>query len=102
MSTLGTPLATEQPPRAGAPREPAAAPRLVSLDAFRGFTMFWIVGGKSLLMALRSFDNPVIAGIAYELNHSPWEGLRFYDVIWPAFMLMVGVSIPFSYARKRL
>ncbi|MFB3825341.1 MAG: acyltransferase family protein [Bryobacteraceae bacterium] len=81
---------------------PAAAPRLVSLDAFRGFTMFWIVGGKSLLMALRSFETPVAAGIAYQLNHSEWEGLRFYDVIWPAFMLMVGMSIPFAYARRRL
>src|SRR5512138_1408972 len=82
-------------------RAPGAAPRLVSLDAFRGFTMFWIVGGKSLLMALRSFETPVAAGLAYQLNHSEWEGLRFYDVIWPAFMLMVGMSIPFAYARRR-
>ncbi len=76
--------------------------RLVSLDAFRGFTMFWIVGGKSLLMALRSFGTPEAAAIAYQLDHSEWAGLRFYDVIWPAFMLMVGMSIPFAYARRRL
>jgi predicted acyltransferase len=75
---------------------------LHSLDAFRGFTMFWIVGGKSLLMALSKLDNNAVSGaIGYQLNHSLWEGLRFYDVIWPAFMLMVGVSIPFSYARRR-
>src|SRR5512140_1158839 len=81
------------------PSPPPAAPRLVSLDAFRGFTMFWIVGGKSLFMALRGLDAAIFGSIGYQLTHSPWEGLRFYDVIWPAFMLMVGVSIPFSYAR---
>jgi len=64
--------------------------------------MFWIVGGKSLLTALQRLgSNAVVAGIAYELEHTPWAGLRFYDVIWPAFMLMVGVSIPLSYAKRR-
>ncbi|MCX6617767.1 MAG: hypothetical protein NTZ98_16920 [Acidobacteria bacterium] len=80
----------------------AAAARLASLDAFRGFTMFWIVGGKSLLMALQRLgSNAVVAAVARQLEHSPWAGLRFYDVIWPAFMLMVGVSIPLSYAKRR-
>lgn len=79
------------------------SPRLVSLDAFRGFTMLWIVGGKSLLMALERLGaNPILGAIAYQLDHSSWQGLRFYDVIWPAFMLMVGVSIPLSYAKRRL
>lgn len=54
------------------------------------------------MMAFRNLDSNVIAAtIAYQLTHSPWEGLRFYDVIWPAFMLMVGVSVPFSFARRR-
>lgn len=80
----------------------ASGTRLISLDAFRGFTMFWIVGGKSLMMAFRNLDSNVIAAtIAYQLTHSPWEGIRFYDVIWPAFMLMVGVSVPFSFAKRR-
>lgn len=100
MASADSSVATQ--PVATPDREPerAAAPqRLVSLDAFRGFTMFWIVGGKSLLMALQGLG---IAGVlAYELEHTPWMGLRFYDVIWPAFMLMVGVSIPLSYARRR-
>ena len=65
--------------------------------------MFWIVGGKSLLMALRGLGgNALFSAIGYQLNHSVWGGLRFYDVIWPAFMLMVGVSIPLSYTRARL
>lgn len=80
-----------------------AAVRLVSLDAFRGFTMFWIVGGKAVLIAFSRLDGNFIFGaIGYQLTHSAWEGLRFYDVIWPAFMLMVGVSIPLSYAKRRL
>jgi predicted acyltransferase len=75
--------------------------RLVSLDAFRGFTMFWIVGGTSLVAGLEALGtNRVVRGIVYELEHTPWQGLRFYDCIWPSFMLMVGVSIPFAFASR--
>jgi predicted acyltransferase len=74
--------------------------RLESLDAFRGFTMFWLMGGKAFVLSLTG-----IAGwefVRYQLNHSTWEGVRYYDLIWPSFMLMVGVSIPFSFARRSL
>lgn len=75
--------------------------RLHSLDAFRGFTMFWIVGGKALVLALGALQaGAVDEFIRYEFTHTPWEGLRFYDLIWPAFMLMAGVSIPFSFAKR--
>jgi len=77
--------------------------RLVSLDAFRGFIMFWIVGGGALMLGLQALGhNPIIDTIVNQLNHTPWEGLRFYDCIWPCFMLMVGVSVPFSYAKRSL
>ncbi len=83
-------------------QKPATA-RLVSLDAFRGFIMFWIVGGGTLALGLQALGhNRIIDLLIYQLNHSPWEGLRFYDCIWPSFMLMVGVSIPFSYAKRSL
>ena len=79
---------------------PTAA-RLASLDAFRGFTMFWIVGGTSLVAGLQALGtNPILKAIEYELQHTPWRGLRFYDCIWPSFMLMVGVSIPFAFASR--
>lgn len=89
---------------AAARMEPAArAKRLVSLDAFRGWTMFWIVGGTALVEGLQAFHpNPVINGIVYELNHTDWQGLRFYDLIWPSFMLMTGMSLPLSYAKRSL
>jgi predicted acyltransferase len=78
-----------------------SAERLVSLDAFRGFTMFWIVGGKPLLLALGALQTGLIVGsIRYQLTHSFWEGLRYYDLIWPSFMLMVGVAIPLSFAKR--
>jgi predicted acyltransferase len=69
---------------------PASA-RLVSLDAFRGFTMFWIVGGTSLMAGFQAIGhNPVIDAIVNHLHHTPWQGMRYYDLIWPCFMLMVG------------
>lgn len=80
-----------------------ATARLDSLDAFRGFIMFWIVGGGSIAGGLQALaHNRFIDTVLYQLNHSAWEGLRFYDCIWPSFMLMVGVSIPFSYAKRSL
>jgi predicted acyltransferase len=65
--------------------------------------MFWIVGGGALMAGLRNLgSNPVTDAIVYQLNHTPWQGLRFYDTIWPSFMLMVGVAVPFSLAKARL
>lgn len=78
--------------------------RLVSLDVMRGFTMFWIIGGATLIESLGNFGNfgnsGIISFLIRQVDHSTWEGLRFYDCIWPGFMLMVGVSIPFSYAKR--
>ena len=75
--------------------------RLVSLDAFRGFTMFWIIGGAAVLRALPDLsDDRVSVLLAYEMDHTPWQGLRYYDLIWPCFMLMVGASVAFSYADR--
>src|SRR5713226_6210967 len=77
--------------------------RLISLDAFRGFTMFWIVGGTALVTGLQKLSpNAAINGLVYELSHTDWQGLRFYDLIWPSFMLMTGMSLPFSYAKRSL
>src|SRR6266704_4969805 len=103
MITEGRPLpvAFAEPARLQAPAAPAT--RLVSLDAFRGFIMVWIVGGSGLMLGLQKLGgNPVVDAIIRQLHHTDWQGLRFYDLIWPAFMLMTGVSLPFSYAKRRL
>ncbi len=96
--------ADRRPPERALPPTPASGlvpERLVSLDTFRGFIMFWIIGGEALAAGLQALrPNPIFNGLVYELNHTPWQGLRFYDCIWPCFMLMVGVSIPFSLAKR--
>ncbi len=76
--------------------------RLVSLDTFRGFIMFWIAaGGGALVEGLRAASpNALFNGMVYELDHTTWVGLRFYDCIWPSFMLMVGISIPLAFAKR--
>jgi predicted acyltransferase len=77
--------------------------RLVSLDVFRGFTMFWIVGGAMLMAGLAGLGhNVVLDALVGQLDHTPWIGLRFYDCIWPSFMLMVGLSIPLALTRQSL
>jgi predicted acyltransferase len=80
-----------------------APERLTSLDAFRGFIMLWIIGGDGLMMGIAALGhNRIIDTLVYQLSHTPWQGLRFYDCIWPSFMLMVGVSVPFSFAKRSL
>ncbi len=94
VTTLAADATTVQKPATG---------RLVSLDVFRGFIMFWIVGGGAIAVGLQALGhNRFSDALIYQLNHSAWEGLRFYDCIWPSFMLMVGVSIPLSYAKRSL
>lgn len=98
----GQPAAAVSAVNAPATPKPAT-PRLVSLDSFRGFIMFWIVGGGAIALGLQALGHNWFSDtLIYQLNHSEWEGLRFYDCIWPSFMLMVGVSIPFSYAKRSL
>ncbi len=107
MGNTLTPLTveTQNAPLRGRDTEnlllPRDAERLASLDAFRGFIMLWIIGGEGLMAGLAVLGhNRVIDAVVYELSHSPWQGLRFYDCIWPCFMLMVGISVPLSFAKR--
>ena len=75
-------------------------PRLMSLDALRGFDMFWIMGGESLAAALGKISNdPVTHTLATQLEHVEWAGFHFYDLIFPLFVFIMGVSIVFSINR---
>ena len=83
-------------------RQPAYG-RLLSLDALRGFDMFWIIGGQEIIKGLAQVFPGKLSNMAVgQLEHVPWQGLHFYDVIWPLFMFMVGVSLSFSLARRKL
>jgi predicted acyltransferase len=64
--------------------------------------MFWIIGGDTMVRTFGKAlglgrDNAFLA----QFEHVPWQGLHFFDVIWPLFMFMVGVSIPFSLAKRK-
>lgn len=71
--------------------------RLMSVDALRGFDMFWIIAGEYLVSSLNSMaKSPVTQFLAYELDHAEWQGFHFYDLIFPLFVFIVGVSLVFS------
>jgi predicted acyltransferase len=87
-------------PIAGGATRAVPEPRLVSLDALRGFDMLWIVGADALGQALRNLQGGPIARFAGEqLDHEPWAGLRFYDLIFPLFVFIMGVAITYSLGR---
>jgi predicted acyltransferase len=97
--------------------------RLQSLDALRGFDMFWIVSGEFIFHTLATgvlekhtlYRNPadyqitptaelsfwerIAVAISNQLHHSPWNGFTFYDLIFPLFIFIAGVSMPYSYGK---
>jgi predicted acyltransferase len=77
-----------------------APPRLLSLDALRGFDMFWIIGGEELIRALANLSgNATFHELAYKhTEHPEWHGFALYDCIFPLFMFIAGVAIPYSFA----
>lgn len=75
--------------------------RLFSLDALRGFDMFWIMGAEEIFHGLaRATGSPFWQGIATQFVHPDWNGFRFYDLIFPLFLFMAGVSTPYSVGRE--
>jgi len=78
--------------------EKSMAGRLVSLDAYRGFIMLLLVSEGFGLAALQYY--PHWAWLAAQVDHAPWEGCKFWDLIQPAFTFMVGVAMPFAFARR--
>ncbi len=98
--------------------------RLLSLDALRGFDMFWIVSGEGIFHGLAAaiknkygliqdktswqiaitdqlnFFERILVGISNQLHHTVWNGFTFYDLIFPLFIFIAGVSMPFSYSKQ--
>lgn len=75
--------------------------RLLSLDALRGFDMFWISGGEEIVHALAEATGWTGAIImAHQLTHPAWNGFRAYDLIFPLFLFLSGVSAPFSLGTR--
>ena len=69
----------------------SSSERLVSIDALRGFDMFWIVGGEELAKAIANWiGGPTKDFVQEQLTHADWDGFRFYDLIFPLFLFLVG------------
>jgi len=76
--------------------------RVISVDALRGFDMFWIMGGDLAFKGLdQIFQNRISGFLKTQMDHADWFGFHFYDIIMPLFLFLVGVSMVYSY-RKRL
>ena len=74
--------------------------RLLSLDTLRGFDMFWIIGGEELIHALsKLYPNSFWIQFSKQLEHPYWNGFTFYDLIFPLFIFLAGVSTPFSIGK---
>jgi len=75
--------------------------RLQSLDVLRGFTMFWIIGGGALIHILENETGwQVLSWFSNQLTHVKWNGFHFLDMIFPLFMFVSGVAMPYSIGKK--
>ena len=75
--------------------------RVACIDALRGFDMFWIVGGEGIIRAFfKVWPNAVTGALDAQSHHADWQGFHFYDLIFPLFLFMVGLVLPFSMSRR--
>jgi predicted acyltransferase len=81
--------------------KPVSKERLHSLDTLRGFDMFWIIGGGTLVGALaKATDWNWLQVLAVQTTHVEWNGFRAWDLIFPLFMFISGVAIPYALTSK--
>ena len=73
--------------------------RLESLDALRGFDMFFIIGGSAFINELAKLFPSSFA--SSQMGHVDWHGFAFYDMIFPLFLFIAGVSFPYSLAKSK-
>lgn len=82
---------------------PGGSDRLVSLDALRGFDMFWLLGGQQIVAALAAgaAAGSVLDRLHQQFEHAEWAGFRFYDFIFPWFLFLIGMAVPLAIERRR-
>jgi predicted acyltransferase len=74
--------------------------RLYSLDALRGFDMFWIIGAEDIIHGVAKYTHsPFWEGFSDQLRHPVWNGFTMYDLIFPLFIFLAGVSTPYSIGK---
>jgi predicted acyltransferase len=87
---------------AGTLEKTSSSERIISIDVLRGFDMLWIMGASELMIALLALSKYKWASrLATEFDHAAWHGFTFYDLIFPLFLFIVGLVIPFSLAKYR-
>jgi predicted acyltransferase len=76
--------------------------RLTSIDALRGVTMFFIIGGERIFTSLyKIWPNSITESLSENMEHAGWEGYYFYDQIFPLFLFLVGLLIPTVILRSK-
>ena len=74
--------------------------RLYSLDALRGFDMFWIIGAEEIFHGMaKATASPFWQELSNQFTHPAWNGFHVYDLIFPLFLFLAGVSTPYSVGR---
>ena len=68
-----------------------AGKRLISLDAFRGFT----IAGMIIVNDPGSWSH-----VYPPLRHASWHGISPTDFVFPFFLYIVGVSIALAYTKR--
>lgn len=97
LSGMQTTSSTPEPALA----QPIPTRRLKSLDALRGFDMFWIIGGEEIFHVLAQTTGWAGAiFMADQFTHVAWNGYRPYDNIFPLFLFLAGVSTPFAIGSR--
>ncbi len=72
----------------------------MSLDVLRGFDMIWIIGLEDVVkLFCKALPCRATEIIASQLDHKAWEGFAFYDLIFPLFVFLSGVSLVLSLGR---
>lgn len=101
--SIDAPIKTVQvsSPAVGHKPAPAVTQRLYSLDALRGFDMVWIMGAEEIFHQLaKATGSPFWGAISNQFTHPPWNGFHIYDLIFPLFLFLAGVSTPYSVGRE--
>lgn len=80
--------------------------RIESVDALRGINMFWLFGfngAAAALAQMTSGKGPTLSAfggfLGRQFVHVSWQGLHFYDLIFPLFIFVTGISIVLSLPR---
>src|ERR1700736_3371943 len=94
-------IASARSKRVHSPEGPVKPQRLYSLDTLRGFDMFWIMGfGPVIAEWAKGTGSPFWITFSDQFEHPIWNGFAFWDLIFPLFMFMAGVSTPYSVGRE--